>query len=234
MTVDGRLTLVTPALLRELRRNPEKKVRPAGTDSHERSRDQLELRRLLLKTVGCADRLSRDQRRVLVLRVGGGPQRPLTRGEVADRLDLSRRQVVRVERSVRQDLRALADDRACAPAVGGSAGPSAAVAGGTFAQTPGGGTADRGTANGAPTGEVDGEVAGASASGSSRSDRSTEAAAERRERPGRVLETPLGSVRLAAVGDIGVALAFAAFAGLAGIIGAAVVRSRRRRDRRAA
>lgn len=225
VTVDGRLRLVTDSLLRELRRDPKSAVRSVGADRYRRTKTQLELRRLLLQAVGCADRLSGRQRQVLVLRVGGGPQKPLSRGQVADRLDLPRRQVARVERAVRDDLRRLAGSQACGPAGAGStdlAGASTAGTGTTGASL---GVVAGGTTGAAGTRSKEiNRVAGVSEGGEA-----SGVAAARHEASGPILNTPLGSIDLATGGALGVALAFAGLAGLAGLLASLLLSVRRRR-----
>jgi hypothetical protein len=84
--------------------------------------------RRLEQTVGdlrqCVDQLSDPQQRVLTLRAGLGPLPPLSRTQVARRLDLTRGQTGRIERRGLRRLGALDGAGRC----GGVAGASTAAA----------------------------------------------------------------------------------------------------------
>lgn len=106
--------------------------------------------RRLVETVtrarGCLDDLPAEQRRVLRLRAGVGPEPARSRASVARRLDVSVRKVARVERAGLRKLRVLAQRGRCVasvapPTARGNAEP---VASAVQPRSGGGQTADRG------------------------------------------------------------------------------------------
>jgi hypothetical protein len=105
-----------------------------GTPDHRRGRAvaQRWLEVAVAQGRQCLEDLSSGERRVLGLRAGLGPDAPLTRPEVARRLDLGVAQTGRIERRGLRRLDALVDDGACG-GVGTVSTAGTLATGGSFA-----------------------------------------------------------------------------------------------------
>jgi hypothetical protein len=107
-------------------------VRPAPRASgHERR-----LRRAVSRLSGCLSALGTTQRRVLVLRAGLGPRRPLSLRAVARRLDAPVRLVRRAERSGLAALEATARSDGCEAGPAAHGAPGSPTAGSGLPSTP--------------------------------------------------------------------------------------------------
>jgi hypothetical protein len=89
----------------------------------------------------CLDELGPTERQVLTLRAGLGPGAPLTRSQVARRLDLAIAQTGRIERRGLRRLDRIAGAGACGGAVGGADAMGATAVHGDTTAIPAGGAA---------------------------------------------------------------------------------------------
>ena len=104
---------------------------PPGTSSGAASaapRSTADIKQTVAALHQCLGELGASERRVLVLRAGSGPGAPLTRRQVARRLDLGVTQTGRIERRGLRRLDRLAGDGACGGAAGGSEALSTNIA----------------------------------------------------------------------------------------------------------
>jgi hypothetical protein len=110
------------------------------------------LRAIVHRLAGCLDDVRLAPRRVLVLRSGYGPFTPLSRAQVADRLDLATPQVKRLERRGLRRLRALREGGGCGAAPSSIALSEWTGDGAGSAATPGAG-ADASGGSGSASGD---------------------------------------------------------------------------------
>lgn len=198
----------------------------------ERSASQKKLKRVLERVLerstGCFGRLSDVARKVVILRVGTGGARPLSRRQVAARLDVSSTRVANLEQDAVRDLRRLNTSDECSTGAGvagdagagdSRSGSGGATTGGADIRSAGGSQAALGSTSGAAD-ELQGEVAGARASGSNSADPAdqTEAVSS--------LWTPFGTVESDS-GSIGIVLILGGLAGLTALVLLRAIRRQR-------
>ena len=206
------------------------------SDRFTRTASQRRLRRVLERHGSCLARLPAARRRIVLLRVGVEGRRPLSRREVARRLDIPADRVAAEERAAVRRLRST--EGGCSGGDGGLEGST----GGSGGLLAGVGAIDAGAAARGLGALLAGDLAGSSSAGvaprnevagaraSSSDAELTEAATRRDVSAGRTLRTPFGTIEPTSRESVVVASLFAVGVALAALL---LVRSFRRRRRTA-